>query len=118
MEQKRVIGFGLRRKPEIGKSRIGLLVRWVPVLRIRRIAHHCVHIERTIGFRRAGFVKIRPIRLQCVAVARDDVGGEDSPHHQVHAGEVVGVFLQLLGKILDVVRIVHVAGDRVADVDQ
>lgn len=62
--------------------------------------------------------EVRPIVFQCVGVAGDDVGGFDAAHNEVHAREVIGVFLQLLGVVANFVLVRHVLGDGLADVEQ
>ena len=91
---------------------------WVPLLRIGWIGDNGVEVERVVSVDRVLIVKERPIVFQGVVVAGDDVGGQDTAHDEVHTGEVIGVFLQLLSVILDVVRIHHVLGDALADIEQ
>lgn len=55
---------------------------------------------------------------QAVTVASDNIVGLHATHDQVHAGEVVGVLAQLLGKVLDAVRVAHALGNGLADVEQ
>ena len=64
------------------------------------------------------FVKEGPVFLQRVTVTGNDVVWENPAHHQIHAGEVVCIFLELLGVVLNVVLSAHALGRTLANVDQ
>ena len=118
VQQKGVVGLGLGRHAEL-EARVELLVFRVPVLRIRGVRHHGINEQRIVGLVLVLHrVEPRPIVLERVAVSGHDVVGEDAAHHQVHAREVVGVFLELLRIILDGVRVAVAAHHGLADVDE
>ena len=64
------------------------------------------------------FVKEGPIFLQRVAVTGNDVIRQNPAHHQIHTGEVVCIFLEFLGVVLNVILSAHAPGRTLTDVDQ
>ena len=63
-------------------------------------------------------IKVRPIIFQSIAVARLNVVGKNAAHDEIHAGQVVSVSLQFLREVFDIVLIVHVLGNGLADIEQ
>ena len=118
VEQKGEVGLRFRSHSERGEARIRLLVRRIPCLRVRRVRHHRVHVERIVGADGVAILEVWPIVFQRVAVPRNDIVRQDSTHDEVHARQVVGVLLELLRVVLDVVLVVDVFRDAAADVDQ
>ena len=118
MEQEGVIRLSFWRQTKAGKARISFLVCGVPSLRIRRIGDDCIHIQGIIGLNGVVVIKIRPVLFESIAIAGNDIVRLDPAHHQIHAGQVVGVFLQLLCVVLDIVGVRHILGDALANVDQ
>ena len=118
VKQESIIGFSFGSKSKTSITRISLFIGRVPSLRIRRIGHDCIHIERIIGIHRIIFVKVRPILLKSIAVTSDDIIRFDATHNQIHSGQVVGVLLQLLSEVFDVVVIGHILGNALTDIDK
>ena len=118
VKQESIVGFSFGSKSKTSITRISLFVGRVPSLRIRRIGHDRIHIERIIGIHRIIFVKVRPILLKSIAVTSDDIIRFDATHNQIHPGQVVGVLLQFLSEVFDVVVIGHIFGNALTDIDK
>src|SRR5690554_6756923 len=118
VQQKGVIGFCFGGQPKTGIARVGFFVLRLPLLRVRGIGNHGIDIERLVAAYGVVFVEPGPVRFQGVGIARYDVIGQYASHDQIHTGQVVGVFLDFLGVVFDVVFIVDVPGHAVANVDQ
>ena len=88
----------------------------IPLLRVRRIRDNGVKVQGVVGIDRVLIIKVGPIIFEGVGISSDDVAGQDAAHDKIHAGEVVGVFLQLLGVILDVALVSHVLGNGLANI--
>ena len=67
---------------------------------------------------RVVLIKVRPVLLQRVAVSGDDVVRQDSPHDEVHSRKVIGVLLQLLRVVHDMIAAAHIPSYTFADVDE
>ena len=118
VQKEGVVSLGLRRDA-VGKSRIRLFVLRVPALGVRRVGDHRINKEGGVRLVLVLLgVEPGPVVLERVAVASDDVGRQDATHHEVHAGEVIGVLLELLSVVLDGVWIAIASSDRLADVDE
>ena len=83
------------------------------MLGIRRIADHGIDGKR-LGYVGTLLVE-RPVLLQRVGTAGHDVLGDDATHHEVHAGEVVGVLLQFLGIVFHLVLALDMLAHCLAD---
>ena len=118
MQEKGIVSLGLGREAEAGITGIAVFVLWIPLLRIGRIRDHRVEVEGVIGINRVLIVKVRPIVFQGIGVAGDDIAGQNAAHDEVHASEIVGVFFQLLGEVLNIIFVHHVLGDGLADIEQ
>ena len=118
MEKKGIVGLGLGGKSELRITRIAAASIRIPVLRIRRIGYDRVHKQRLVGVFGIRLVEIRPVAFQRIAVPHFDICGTDAAHDEIHARQVVGVFLQLLGIVLDAIRVIQIARNRPTDVDQ
>ena len=118
MKQKRIVCFSLRRNSKPGIPRVGLLVLGIPRLGIGRIGNNSIYIERVVGMYRVVLVEVRPVLLQRIAVSGHDVVRQDSPHDQVHSCEVIGILLQLLCIVHNMVAAAHVPCNALADIDQ
>ena len=117
MQQECIVSLAFRGKPK-SVTRVTFLVCGIPRLGIGRIGDNSIYIERVIGVNRVVIIEIRPIFLQRVAVARHDIVRQNAPHYQIHAGQVVGVFLKLLSVVFDVVSPAHVTRHALADIDK
>ena len=118
MQQKGVVCLGLGRHTEL-EARVEFLVFRIPVLRIGWVRHHGINKQRVVGLVLVLHrVEPRPVVLERVAVSGHDVVGKDAAHHQVHAREIVGVFLELLSVVLNGVRVAIAARHGLADVDE
>ena len=118
VQQERIVRLPLRSNSEPRVSRIRVLVRRIPGLRIGGIGHHGIHIYGLVRVNRVVLVEVGPVVLQSIAVSGHDVRRQNTPHDQIHAGEVIGVLLQLLGIVHDVVVAARVPGDALTDVDE
>ena len=118
VEQESIICPGLR-SYAIAETRIDLLVSGIPILRIGWIGDHRIHEQRIVRFLLVlQRVEPRPVVLQSVAVAGNDVVGKNATHHQIHTREVVGVLLELLRVIHDGIRIAVTSSHRLTDMNQ
>ena len=117
MQQKRVVRLRAR-GDAIGESDVVLLALRLPPLRVGRIGNHRVHVERVVGARWIRIVEVGPVFFQSIAVAHRNVRRLDAPHDEVHAREVVGGLIELLGVVGDAVRIPHATLHRIADGDE
>ena len=118
MQQEGVVRLGLGRDAVFEADILAGLRRF-PILGVGRIRDHSVHEQRLIGLI-LGLVGVepRPVAFQCVSVAGHDVVRQDAAHDKVHAREVVGVLLEFLRVIPDVIRVAVATGHRLADVDE
>ena len=113
VEQEGIVGLRLRRHAIVFEAGVGLAVFRVPVLGVGWVAHHCIHVER-LTYLAAG-VDDRPVFCERVGAAGVDVARLDSTHHEVHAGEVVGVLYQLLRIVFHPVLVGDMATYRLTD---
>ena len=116
MQKEGIVGLALGGDAVVVKARVGTRGR-VPALGVRRVGDDGVHIERVVRLGVA-LLEIGPVVGKCVAVAREDVVGLDASHDKVHAREIVGVLLKLLGVVLDAAGIARTLGHGGADVDE
>lgn len=118
VEQERIIRLGFRGYA-ITEARIDLLISGIPILRVGRIGNHRIHEQRIVGLLLVlQRVEPRPVVLQGVAVAGNDVVGKNATHHQIHTREVIGVLLKLLRVIHDGIRIAVTSSHSLADMNQ
>ena len=118
MQQEGVVRLGLGRDA-VFEADIFAGLRRFPVLGVGRIRDHSVHEQRLIGLI-LGLVGIepRPVTFQCVSVAGHDVVRQDAAHDKIHTREIVGILLEFLCVILDVIRIAIATGHSLTDMDQ
>ena len=118
MEQERIVRLGFR-SYAITEAWIDLLVSRIPILRVGRVGNHRIHEQRIVCFLLVfQRVEPRPVVLQGVAVAGDDVVGKNTAHHQIHTRQVVGVLLEFLRVIHDGIRIAIAPSHRLANMNQ
>ena len=118
VEQESIIRLGLRGHA-IAETRIDLLVSGIPILRIGWVGDHRIHEQRIVRFLLVlQRVEPRPVVLQGVAVAGNDVVGKNATHHQIHTREVVSVLLELLRVIHDGIRIAVSSSHSLANMNQ
>ena len=98
MKEESIVGFGLRCKTVLCKTCIHLLVLWVPVLRVRRVADYSIHSKWFVDI--ATFLVERPVLFEGISTTSDDVLRNDTTHDKVHTGKVIGILLEFLGIIL------------------
>ena len=116
MKQKGVVGFAFRSYTIILKTRIQFTVVGIPLLRIGRIADNSIHVKR---FSDISTVSLqRPVLFQRVGTTSIDVVWFDTTHHQIHTGQVVGVFLQLLRIVFHLVLVFDMTPNRFTDGNQ
>ena len=115
MKQEGVVSFSFWCHA-IAIAGIGFLVRRIPVLWIRWVGNHSIQIQRVI--RLSDIIVHRPVLLQCIATASEDIGWIDAAHNKIHTGQIVCVFLQLLRIVHDAVFILQVLGSTFAYGDQ
>ena len=114
VKQKRIIRLALRRNAIVSVTNIMFVAGWIPLGGIRRIGHHRIDIQRRID----PILDHRPVIGQSVRIPRDDIRRIDPTHHQIHARQVVGVVLQLLRIVGDVVLVLDVLRNRPTDVQE
>ena len=86
----------------------------IDVILLCRLAR--IHIERLTHL--VAFLLHRPVLVERVGTTGVDIAGLYAAHHQVHAGEVVGVLLQFLCIVLHTVLVGDVPPHGFADGDQ
>ena len=78
----------------------------IPSLRIGWIGNHGIQIERIVSL--GSIVVHRPVLLEGIAAASHNIIRFDTTHNEIHTGQVVGVFLQLLRVIHDIIFTSHI----------
>ena len=113
MQQERIVRFSLW-SHTITIARIKVLAIWIPRLRVWRIAHDCIQVQR----RSRGAFVTRPVFLQGICIAHIYITWFDTTHHEVHTSKVVCSRFQLLCIIVDIILIVGVFADRLTNIQQ
>lgn len=79
-------------------------------------AHHGINSQGLVYIRT--FLVDRPVLLQCISTAGDNILRNDASHYEVHTGKIVGVFLKFLGVVLHLVLTSDVFAHGLADGDE
>ena len=116
MEQECKISLGLWRNAEILIPWIELFVLRIPLLGIRRIADHGIHLHKLISSLFLVLFKERPVVLQCISVSHIDIGRLDSSHDQIHPGQIKCILFQFLRVIINLSITAYIFCSRSADV--
>ena len=112
MEQEGIVRLRFRCQPKSCKPGIILLVFRIPGLRIGRVRHDPIQVQR-FGF--MIFIQPGPVLFQCICIPDFDIIRKYISHDQIHTGQVERIFLQFLGIVLNGVSIFHVFRNGMAD---